>query len=176
MHVVDRAACLVGLDCEPVSARAHLAADPEFGPLVAARPGVRVPGAWGPFEVAVSAVVRAQLPPEDASEALHKLVQVYGVPVPGLGHGLTHAFPGPAALTNAELVGPLAREVADGNIVLDGDLEPLVRSLETVTSNRAAQEIALRLGARDAWPLPGESERLSPWRSLAAVYQLTNAS
>jgi AraC family transcriptional regulator of adaptative response / DNA-3-methyladenine glycosylase II len=173
MHVVDRAACLVGLDCEPVRAREHLAADPEFGPLVAARPGIRVPGAWGPFEVAVSAVVRDQLPPEDATEALHKLVQVYGVPVPGLAHGLTHAFPGPAALTNAELVGPLAQEVANGNIMLDGDSADLVRSLEAVTSTRAAQEIALRLGARDTWPLPGESEHLSPWRSLATIYHLT---
>ncbi|MFI5690546.1 bifunctional transcriptional activator/DNA repair enzyme AdaA [Kribbella sp. NPDC051586] len=176
MHVVDRAACLVGLDCEPVRARAHLAADPEFAAMVAARPGVRVPGAWGPFEVAVAAVVRDQLPPEDATEALHKLVEVYGVPVPGLAHGLTHAFPGPAALTGAELVGPLAREVADGNIMLEGDLQALAPSLETVTSARAAQEIALRLGARDAWPLPGESERLRPWRSLAAVYQLAIAS
>ena len=172
MHVVDRAACLVGLDYEPVSARAQLAADPEFGPLVAERPGIRVPGAWGPFEVAVSAVVRDQLPPEDATEALRKLVEVYGVPVPGLDHGLTHAFPGPAALTNAELVGPLAREVADGNIILEADVQALTR----VMSNRAAQEVALRLGARDAWPLPGESERLRPWRSLAAVYQLTSAS
>jgi AraC family transcriptional regulator of adaptative response / DNA-3-methyladenine glycosylase II len=169
MHVVDRAACLVGLDCEPVRAREHLAADPEFGPLVAARPGIRVPGAWGPFEVAVSAVVRDQLPPEDATEALHKLVQVYGVPVPGLAHGLTHAFPGPAALTNAELVGPLAREVANSNIMLDGDVKTLAR----VMSNSAAQDTALRLGARDAWPRPGESEHLTPWRSLATIYRVT---
>lgn len=178
MHVVDRAASLAGLDCEPVNARAHLSADPDFGPLVAARPGVRVPGAWGPFEVAVQAVVRDQLPPDDATEALQKLVQVYGVPVAGLGHGLTHAFPGPAALTGAELVGPLAREVADGNIVLEAceDPETLIRSLETVTSTRAAQQIALRLGARDAWPLAGESEHLRPWRSLAAVYRLTSVS
>jgi AraC family transcriptional regulator of adaptative response / DNA-3-methyladenine glycosylase II len=168
MHVVDRAACLVGLDCEPVRAREHLAADPEFGSLVAARPGVRVPGAWGPFEVAVAAVVRDQLPPEDATEALRKLVEVYGVPVPGLAHGLTHAFPGPAALADAELVGPLAREVADGNVMLDGDVEALAR----VVGSRAAQEIALRLGSRDAWPVTGESERLRPWRSLAAAYRL----
>ncbi|MET9313673.1 AlkA N-terminal domain-containing protein [Kribbella sp. NPDC003505] len=171
IHVVDRAARLVGLDGEPVRARAQLSADPELGPLVTARPGVRVPGAWGPFEVAVQAVVRDGLAPDEASDALRKLVEVYGVPVPGLGHGLTHAFPGPEALAAAELVGPLAREVVNGNIRLE-DSERLVPALETVTSSRAAQEIALRLGSRDAWPLGGEVEHLRPWRSLAAVYQL----
>ena len=171
IHVVDRAARLVGLDCEPVRARAHLSADSELGPLVTARPGVRVPGAWGPFEVAVQAVVRDRLAPDEASDALRKLVEVYGVPVPGLGRGLTHAFPGPEALAAAEMIGPFAREVANGNIRLE-DAETLVPALETVVSSRAAQEIALRLGARDAWPLGGEVEHLRPWRSLAAVYQL----
>ncbi|RZT20663.1 DNA-3-methyladenine glycosylase II [Kribbella sp. VKM Ac-2569] len=174
IHVVDRATQLVGLDHEPIRARAHLAADAELGPLVAARPGIRVPGAWGPFEVAVQAVVRDRLERDDATEALRKLVEVYGAPVPGLGHGLTHAFPGPEALTGAELVGPLAREVANGNITLQAGVE--LRSLEAVTSPRAAQEIALRLGARDAWPLSGESDHLTPWRSLAAVYYRISAS
>jgi AraC family transcriptional regulator, regulatory protein of adaptative response / DNA-3-methyladenine glycosylase II len=170
IHVVDRAVRLVGLDHEPVRAREYLAADADLGPLVAARPGIRVPGGWGAFEVAVQAVVRDRLAPSDATEALRKLVEVYGVPVPGLGHGLTHAFPGPEALTGAELVGDLAREVANGNIVLEAGAE-----LEAVTGPRAAQEIALRLGARDAWPLDGESDHLTPWRSLAAVYYRVSA-
>ncbi|HWD84016.1 MAG TPA: AlkA N-terminal domain-containing protein [Kribbella sp.] len=179
IHVVDRAARLVGLDCEPVLARAQLATDPSLGPLVAARPGVRIPGAWGPFEVAVQAVVRDQLPEVDVADALRKLVEVYGLSVPGLGHGLTHLFPGPEALTSAELVAPLAVEVANGNIVLEvgEDAAELVRSLETVTSPPAAQEIALRLGARDAWPLPTPANHLSPWRSLATTYhQLASES
>ena len=108
IHVVDRAARLVGLDAEPVLAQTLLSGDPVIGPLIAARPGVRVPGAWGPFEVAVQAVVRDQLPRDEAYDVLRKLVEVHGMPVPGLGHGLTHAFPGPQALTEAELVGPLA--------------------------------------------------------------------
>ncbi|WP_238153102.1 AlkA N-terminal domain-containing protein [Kribbella speibonae] len=170
IHVVGRVGQLVGLDHEPVSARAQLAADADLGPLVAARPGIRVPGAWGPFEVAVQAVVRDRLGPEDANEALRKLVEVYGVPVPGLGYGLTHLFPGPEALTGAELVGPLAREVASGNLVLGVGGEP--GALEAVTSPRAAQEIALRLGARDAWPFDDEAEYLRPWRSLAAAHRL----
>ncbi|WP_141855026.1 bifunctional transcriptional activator/DNA repair enzyme AdaA [Kribbella jejuensis] len=177
IHVVDRAARLVGLDCEPVLARALLASDPELGPLVAERPGVRVPGAWGLFEVAVQAVVRDQLPALDVPDALRKLVEVYGVPVPGLAHGLTHLFPGPEALASAELVGSLAVEVANGNITLEvgEDAAELVRSLETVTSPPAAQEIALRLGARDAWPFADDAEHLRPWRSLATTYHRLTA-
>jgi AraC family transcriptional regulator of adaptative response / DNA-3-methyladenine glycosylase II len=177
IHVVDRAAQLVSLHCEPVRAWAALAADPEFAPLVAARPGVRIPGGWGPFEAAVQAVLRDQLAPADADEALQKIVEVYGVPVPGLAHGLTHAFPGPEALTGADLVGPLAQVVASGTVTLDGGDEPeeLLRSLRAVTSPRAARQIALRLGARDVWPLEGDSAHLAPWRSLATVYQLVSA-
>ncbi|HET6985301.1 MAG TPA: AlkA N-terminal domain-containing protein, partial [Kribbella sp.] len=180
IHVVDRAARLVGLDSEPVLARALLSDDPMIGPLIATRPGVRVPSAWGPFEIAVQAVVRDQLPLGDAYDVLHKLVEVHGLPVPGLGHGLTHAFPGPDALTEAELVGPLAQEVAAGNIVLDGgqDAEALVASLEAVpgVSTKAAHHVAMRLGARDAWPFDGEAEHLRPWRSLAAVHRMLSAS
>ncbi|MGZ0150822.1 helix-turn-helix domain-containing protein [Kribbella sp. WER1] len=133
IHVVDRAARLVGVDAAPPD------------PAIDVRPGLRVPGAWAPFEIAVQAVLRDRLPPADVTDALRKLVEVHGVPVPGLTHELTHAFPAPEALTSAELVAPLATEVADGNIRLEPGPE-LVRSLETVTSPAAAQEIALRLG------------------------------
>jgi AraC family transcriptional regulator of adaptative response / DNA-3-methyladenine glycosylase II len=180
IHIVDRAARLVGLETEPVLARTLLSEDPLIGPLIVSRPGVRVPGAWGPFEVAVQAVVRDQLDGEAAYDALRKFVEVHGLPVPGLGHGLTHAFPGPQALTGAELVGPLAQEVATGNVVLDGgeDADELIRSLTAVpgVSTKAAHQVAMRLGARDAWPLDGESEGLRPWRSLAAVHLLLRDS
>jgi AraC family transcriptional regulator, regulatory protein of adaptative response / DNA-3-methyladenine glycosylase II len=176
IHVVDRAARLAGVESEPVLARALLSEDPVIGPLITSRPGLRIPGAWGPFETAVQAVVRDQVP-ADAYDVLRKLVEVYGLAVPGLSHGLTHAFPGPEALTGDELVGPLAQEVAAGNILLDGgeDTDELVRSLAAVpgVSTKAAHQVAMRLGARDAWPLDGESEHLRPWRSLAALHVLS---
>ncbi|TCO49441.1 DNA-3-methyladenine glycosylase II [Kribbella antiqua] len=165
IHVAERAAALVGLQSEPLLARTLLAEDPTIGPLIAERPGIRVLGAWGPFEVAVQAVVRDH-------DVLHKLVTTYGVPVPGLGHGLTHAFPSAEVLAAAELVGPLAQAVAQGNIKLDVGDDTLIRSLEAVpgVSRKAAHHVAMRLGARDAWPLDGAAEDLRPWRSLAAMH------
>jgi AraC family transcriptional regulator of adaptative response / DNA-3-methyladenine glycosylase II len=180
IHVADRAACLVGAECEPVLARALLSEDPQLGPLLAARPGVRVPGAWAPFETAVEAVVRDRYAEADADDALRKLVEVNGPSVPGLGHGLTHAFPAPELLTGDDLIGPLAEQVAAGNITLScgADTDELVASLAAIpnVSTKAAHQVALRLGARDAWPLDGESEHLRPWRSLAAVHLLLSAS
>ncbi|HZX02194.1 helix-turn-helix domain-containing protein [Kribbella sp.] len=143
IHVVDHAAHLTSTDTPPAPA----AVDPVFRSLVV---GGRVPGVWGPFEVAVQAVVRDRLSAADATDALHKLVEVYGVPVPGLTHGLTHAFPGPEALTTADLVGPLALQVANGNIILEAGEDPdaLLRSLVPITGAGPAREIVLRLSKR----------------------------
>lgn len=183
IHVVERAARLVGLETEPLLAAAQLAGDPVIGPLIESRPGIRVPGAWAPFEIAVQAVIRDQSPAE-AGELLARLVQVAGTPVPGLDHGLTHAFPSAEAVYSAphtagEAVQSLAAEVAGGNIRLDGaeSLEDLVASLVAIPgiTEQAAHEIALRLGARDAFPRTPtlESEGWHPWRALASIHLLT---
>ena len=186
IHVVERAARLVGLETEPVLAAAQLSGDPVIGPLIKARPGVRVPGAWGPFEVAVHAVVSDQV--SDARAALGCLVQGFGTPVPGLGHGLTHAFPSAEGLEQAsqygvpsrveESVRTLAQEVAAGNISLAGGLplDELVSLLTAVPgiTEQAAHHVALRLGARDAFPAKHSesSEAWRPWRALATTHLL----
>jgi AraC family transcriptional regulator of adaptative response / DNA-3-methyladenine glycosylase II len=106
---------------------------------------------------------------------LRKIVEVHGIAVPGFGYGLTHLFPAPEALTGVEPVAALAREVAEGNIILDcGRPEELAAELMQIpgVSRKAAQQTVMRLGGRDAWPLDGDAEHLSPWRSLAAFHQL----
>jgi AraC family transcriptional regulator of adaptative response / DNA-3-methyladenine glycosylase II len=198
IHVVERAAQLVGLETEPVLAAAQLAGDPTIGPLIKDRPGVRVPGAWAPFEIAVAAIVRDHLgaehpsrDPDDsaasaAGELLAQLVVTAGTPVAGLGHGLTHAFPSAEALTTrynqpgriGDTLRTLAREVAAGNLKLDGaePLETLVPALTSIDgiSEIAAHHIALRLGARDAFPAKPttDSEAWRPWRALAYLHLL----
>ncbi len=108
-----------------------------------ADPGRPVPGAWGPFEVAVGVVVRDQLAEQDADDVLRKLVEVHGMPVPGLDHGLTHAFPSAEALVGDELVGPLAREVAAGNLLLDGaESADVLERIPGVTARAARQVVA----------------------------------
>ncbi|GAA1527562.1 hypothetical protein GCM10009678_06550 [Actinomadura kijaniata] len=114
IHVVERAARLVGVDADPAPALERLAADATLGRLVAARPGVRVPGAWGPFEVAVHAVLRQELDASRARRGLGALVAAHGTPVPGLSHGLTHAFPSAGVLAEVPAgdLGPSGRAVS----------------------------------------------------------------
>jgi AraC family transcriptional regulator of adaptative response / DNA-3-methyladenine glycosylase II len=162
IHVVAMAVRLVGLDLDPVVARTELAKDPVLGPLVKERPGVRVPGVWTPFEVAVGIVVG----PEEAGTLARK----YGVPVPGLDHGLTHVFPSAELMAETdEPVAELAKAMAAGE-------EP------HAIDPAAQQHLALRLGARDAFPatdpvvqqavhnLNADQDRWRPWRSLATVH------
>ncbi|MFC4947707.1 AlkA N-terminal domain-containing protein [Pseudonocardia sp. GCM10023141] len=198
IHVVERAGRLVGLDAEPLLAATQLAGDPVVGPLIGARPGVRVPGVWGPFEVAVHAVLCQTAAGQftdgaAAREDIGRLAADHGEPVPGLGHGLTHAFPSAAVLAEASgasgvspIVGGLARAVVAGTVSLDGgaSLAELVGALLAVpgVEESTAHHIALRLGARDAFPAADPtlrgygadaSERWRPWRALAAIHLMT---
>jgi AraC family transcriptional regulator, regulatory protein of adaptative response / DNA-3-methyladenine glycosylase II len=197
IHVVERAARLVGIDSDPTHAAAHLATDDTIGPLLKARPGVRVPGVWGPFEVAVHAVVNQDLDAAGTRAALGRLAREYGPPVPGLEHALTHAFPSPEALANDHglpaTVQALATAVESGAVTLDGSRTPddLIGSLLAVPgiTPAAANHIALRLGARDAYPATDPTlqrelhrqgpdqppERWRPWRALATVHLLESS-
>ena len=49
------------LAADPQPINAHLARDCVLAPLVAARPGIRVPGAWDGFELAVRAILGQQI-------------------------------------------------------------------------------------------------------------------
>ncbi|HEX3425024.1 MAG TPA: AlkA N-terminal domain-containing protein [Acidimicrobiales bacterium] len=182
IHHVQRARRIFNLDADVAGAEARLAADPIIGPLVAARPGLRPPGGWDPFETGVRAIVGQQISVGGATTLMARLVQRHGTPVPGLGAlGLTHAFPSPAALADADLGGlgfttareralqAFARAVADGKIDLDRS-RPLQQFVAAVTATEGlgpwtAHYLALRMGEADA--LPGSDLGIS--RALAAA-------
>jgi AraC family transcriptional regulator of adaptative response / DNA-3-methyladenine glycosylase II len=165
----DGARRLFGLDAPVAQARAHLAVDPLIGELVAARPGLRVPGAWDPFELGVRAIVGQQVSVAGASTLIGRLVARWGRPlVPDEGHGLTHLFPPAELLATADLSGlgftdararaitSFAYAVAQGEVVLDATvgLEALVASIASLPGLGpwTAHYVALRLGAPDAFP------------------------
>ena len=127
---------------------------------------VRAPGAWGPFEAAVQAIVAQEC--QDLSEArgqLGEIVKQFGPRVPGLTHQLTHLFPSAEALAAGDLadldlpsrtvksLAALAAGVASGEMVLDHGIRraDLVTSLTTAAAIEpaTAHQIALRLGPRE---------------------------
>lgn len=164
IHVVERIRHTLGLDTEP-EAVPHLASDLLLSPLVRARLGLRVPGAWAPFEIGVGTAIRRHCGPAEATERIGRLVKEHGVEVPGLPHGLTHAFPSAAVLAAADLdsLGPesaasvraFAQAVTAGEIRLDGSmaLTELITRVGTLPGfDPTAAHLAMRLGERDAFP------------------------
>ncbi len=67
--------------------------------MLAARPGLRVPGTWDPFETGVRAILGQQVSVAGATTLAGRLVAQLGAAVPGLAPmGLSHTFPGPDTL------------------------------------------------------------------------------
>jgi len=169
LEVVARARRLFDLDADPTFIAEHLAASPVLAPLVARRPGLRVPGAWDPFELAVRAVLGQQVTVRGATTLAGRLVRAFGTPVGRAEDGLTHLFPRSEALAEADLaslglpraraatIRALAGAVARGMLELDGarGLEDAVARLVAIPGIGAwtAHYVALRaLGEPDAFP------------------------
>jgi AraC family transcriptional regulator of adaptative response / DNA-3-methyladenine glycosylase II len=162
-----RARRLFDLDADPGALQVGRD-DPVLAPLVVARPGLRVPGAWDPFEIGVRAIVGQQVRVAGANTLMARLVARHGVPVRRPRPGLTHTFPPAATLASADLAGlgltarraaairGFAGAVADGAVDVAGpaSLEALVASVDAVPGLGpwTAQYLALRLGCPDAFP------------------------
>ncbi|MDT9593922.1 AlkA N-terminal domain-containing protein [Nocardioides zeae] len=103
---LERARRLLDADADTAAASRHLGADPLLAPLVAARPGLRVPGAVDGAELAIRAVIGQQVSVAGARTVTGRLVARHGEPLPeplrGCVPGLTHVFPEPAALAEAD--------------------------------------------------------------------------
>jgi AraC family transcriptional regulator of adaptative response / DNA-3-methyladenine glycosylase II len=92
------------LDAEPGSVAAVLGADPDLAPLVAARPGLRVPTTVDAWETCVRAVVGQQVSVAAATTLLGRLVAAYGTAMGGAeraSSGFPTAFPTPGRLAAA---------------------------------------------------------------------------
>ncbi|MHA6629775.1 AlkA N-terminal domain-containing protein [Pseudonocardia sichuanensis] len=160
---------LLDLDTDPDAVADVLGADPLLGPLVAARPGLRVPGCVDGFELAVRAVLRRQVPAAAARTFGRRLVDGWGEPIAAPDAELTHVFPAPDALADAalesigltrpraETIRALSRAVCDGRVCLDRhvDREDAVAHLLEVPGigGCTASYVAMRaLGDPDAFP------------------------
>jgi AraC family transcriptional regulator of adaptative response / DNA-3-methyladenine glycosylase II len=169
IHVVQRARRIFNLDAEVDGARERLGPYPLIGALVRKRPGLRMPGAWDAYEIGVRAIIGQQVSVAGATTITGRIVERLGSPVPGLAaFGLTHTFPAPDTLAEAELDGigmpgrrvaairSFARAVAEGDIHLDrrAGLDELVASIVAIPGLGpwTANYIALRLGEPDAFP------------------------
>ena len=102
-EVVARVRRMFDLDVDLLPIHRHLAADPLLAPLIAAHPGVKVPGAWDGLELAIRAVLGQQITVVAAIKLAGKLVERYGARVASPAPGLSHLFPEAAVLADADL-------------------------------------------------------------------------
>jgi AraC family transcriptional regulator of adaptative response / DNA-3-methyladenine glycosylase II len=129
LDVVTRLRRMFDLDADPVAIRNALGKDAQLGPLLRKRPGLRLPGGWDGFEIAVRAILGQQITVAGGRTLASRIVHRYGTPlaVPAPA-GLDHLFPSPAALIDADLrslgltgaraatIQSMARAVLDGRV------------------------------------------------------------
>ena len=101
--IIARLRRVFDLAADPLAIATHLAADPLLAPLVAKRPGLRAPGAWDGFELAIRAVLGQQITVSGAIRLAGRVVAAYGTPMQVPDGELTHIFPEPRILADARL-------------------------------------------------------------------------
>jgi AraC family transcriptional regulator, regulatory protein of adaptative response / DNA-3-methyladenine glycosylase II len=106
--IVERLRRVFDLGAEIPSIWQTLLKDGSIRHLALQFPGVRIPGAWDPFELIVQSIVYRDERPIVARSLLTRLIQTHGSAVNSefAGRGSTHAFPAPDALANAGLLVP----------------------------------------------------------------------
>jgi AraC family transcriptional regulator, regulatory protein of adaptative response / DNA-3-methyladenine glycosylase II len=160
----------VGADIETIDA--HLSRDPLLAPWVARRPGLRAPGGWDGFELAVRAILGQQISVAAARRLAGELVALHGEPLSkgAVSHpNLSHVFPAAerlAAGKSLDLRMPRARRLSlkalaeaaarDPNLFRPfGTIEEAIARLRSIrgVGEWTAQYIALRaLREMDAFP------------------------
>jgi AraC family transcriptional regulator of adaptative response / DNA-3-methyladenine glycosylase II len=154
-----------------------LACDPQviagaLGPLAGTRPGIRLPGAFDGFEVAVRAVLGQQITVKAARTLAGRFVSAFGEPFETPFVGVRYLFPGPMRIgalepseiaargviaTRARSIIALARGLASGELALDpgASVDETLKKLRTVpgVGDWTAQYVAMRaLSWPDAFP------------------------
>ena len=175
-----------------------LRSDSVLAGSVEADPGLRVPGCWNGFELAVRAILGQQITVKGATAMAGRMANSFGKPFFGAS-GLTHLFPSAQVLADAKLgdigltgaraetIRTLARAVCDGKINFEGvvDSDEFLNRLCQIPGigKWTAQYVAMRaLGEPNAFPssdlallramaleTPRELERRAePWRPWRA--------
>jgi len=169
MKVVERVRRLFDLGADPLRIADDLSRDRRLKPLLDRSRGLRVPGVWDPFELAVHAILGQQLTAVDSITAVGRLVHAFGKPFQTSVQGLTHLFPKPEDLVDADLsragihgaraatLHTLARALCNEEPILEASLtleETISRICHICgTGEDTAHYIAMRaLGEPDAFP------------------------
>jgi AraC family transcriptional regulator of adaptative response / DNA-3-methyladenine glycosylase II len=192
MHVTERVRRIFDLAADPLQIASQLSRDRTLKPLMAAAPGLRVPGIWDGFEASVRAILGERLSDKVPRAVLARLAGTFGRPIKTSVRGLTHVFPSPQDLAEADLgavhirgeqaamIRAVARSAASSDLTFEAsrNLQDAITRVGVIPgiSQPVAEYIAMRaFGEPDAFPISGAtspptSEHWRPWRAYAAMY------
>lgn len=196
-HIVERVSRMFDVAADPGVISAHLSSDPLLTGACAAHGGMRVPGAWDPFELSVRAILGQQITVRAATTIAGRVAARWGTPAGP--DELSRIFPTAAQLADARLeeagvirtranaIRLLAQARCDGNLTFDGPSTGAALCRIPGIGEWTAQYIAMRaLHHRDAFPsgdivlrrmaancsareLDARAERWRPYRSYAVM-------
>ena len=166
--IVERVRRMFDLGADPSVIDGQLRVDPLLRRPLATHPGIRTPGSWDGFELAVRAILGQQISVRGATTIAGRIASMFGSPVAG-GRGLDRVFPTAAQIVDAPVeragvmparartIRTLARRVANGAIEFSAatDGRATVSALKAVPGigDWTAEYIAMRaLGEPDAFP------------------------
>ncbi|MFA9276032.1 MAG: AlkA N-terminal domain-containing protein [Candidatus Aquirickettsiella gammari] len=151
------------VEANPVLIAQHLQQDPLLAQQIAHTPGLRVPGSFDGFELAIRAILGQQVSVAGATTVSGRLVHRFGEPMTSPWISLTHHFPAPEKLaslsieeiatigipkTRAATIQAFARFAADGGLQLPPGmgLDEAVQRLKALPGigEWTAQYIAMR--------------------------------
>jgi AraC family transcriptional regulator of adaptative response / DNA-3-methyladenine glycosylase II len=163
LHVVGRLRRMFDLDADPQAISDSLRGDRLLKPMMRKYPGLRLPGGWDGFEIAVRAILGQQVSVAAARTLASRIVHHYGVAldVPGQP-GLERLFPGPERLVDADLaVIGLTRARAD---TVRGMARAMLDNRVDFRSEQSLEEFVERWVA-----LPGIGEWTAHYMAMRAL-------
>jgi AraC family transcriptional regulator, regulatory protein of adaptative response / DNA-3-methyladenine glycosylase II len=171
-EIVNRVRRLFDLGADIETIDKHLSFDPDLSPWVAKRPGLRAPGGWDGFELAVRAILGQQVSVQAARLLAGKLVSLHGSRMcddASRPDGLTHVFPAAKHIAGAadlgvgmpkarlETLKAIAHATIDDPALFQpsGNMEEAIAKLTAIPGigDWTAQYVALRIIREvDAFP------------------------
>jgi AraC family transcriptional regulator of adaptative response / DNA-3-methyladenine glycosylase II len=182
--IIERIRAMFDLDADWVTIARTLGADPALVSRINSNPGLRIPGCWNGFELATRAILEQRFGVSRSTVLVGQIVTAFGEPFCAV-NGLTHLFPTPEALADANLesirvprpqadaIRALARGVRHGQISFEKvtDSDAFLAGLSEIPGmgDWTTQWVAMRaLREPDAFP--------SADRGLARTLGLASSS
>lgn len=133
-HIIALCQGVFDLPANPAEIDTKLSQHPLLAQYIPRHPGLRVPGCWDRFELAVRAIAGQLVSVKSATTISKKIVVQYGEPTSPNPFGFTHTFPTPARLaaqamhdvgltkTRSHAVQHLAQQIDNGALDLASQL------------------------------------------------------